>query len=768
MTQQEFSKRYVYDASTDELGGGGFAHVYKAWDNEEECFVALKIQPVDSRYPDLRLKNEVDRAASLRHPNIARYKACYTFSTFDGNKDIAVMSYYEHGSLDKLLCSQRLTDAEREDILKQILAGIDYLHSQGIIHRDLKPQNILVLHHGGRYVPKITDFGISKQLADGESSAVHNSILGGTYSYASPEQLKETTIRKNTDLWSFGVIAYQMFAGVLPFNCGTFSPTSQEGRQEQFRQMTSGVLPEALNNIPEPWQTLIRECLVVDNTQRLTHVADCMAIIGIQPTSIDKPVEVKATDERTIHEKQPKYDNRSNHKSRWWLWLLITILLLAIGGAMGYLMLGNDTPEPTPSSSTGGENVVNADSLRAIERQDSLRRVEELEQRRLDSLIRVDRERFVCDSIRERRRLDSLNRVDAASLRLNSGSVDVGYDGGSNSVSYRLENSLDYLKVECTTNKSWITDIKSSNNKISFTVKANREYKSRSGIITVDYGTKSYSITVKQAARPAPTFTLDKSSLTVGSSGGSHSVGYTIEHPINGASVSVSDDKSWITNTSASGGKITFKTTDNTSTESRTGTITATYNGITRQITVTQGAGPININGHTAVDLGLSVKWATCNVGATNPEGYGDYFAWGETSPMTSYTEYNSKIGNKSMGDIGGDSRYDAATVNWGRGWRLPTWKEFGELKDNCTWTWTTRNGVNGYEVKSKKNGNSIFLPAAGYCYGGTPYYQGSRSEYWSSTPYSSYAYSLLFDSSGPIISWSPRYYGLSVRPVSE
>lgn len=242
MTQQEFSKRYVYDASTDELGGGGFAHVYKAWDNEEECFVALKIQPVDSRYPDLRLKNEVDRAASLRHPNIARYKACYTFSTFDGNKDIAVMSYYEHGSLDKLLCSQRLTDAEREDILEQILAGVDYLHSQGIIHRDLKPQNILVLHHGGRYVPKITDFGISKQLANGESSAVHNSILGGTYSYASPEQLKETTIRKNTDLWSFGVIAYQMFAGVLPFNCGTFSPTSQEGRQEQFRQMTSGVL----------------------------------------------------------------------------------------------------------------------------------------------------------------------------------------------------------------------------------------------------------------------------------------------------------------------------------------------------------------------------------------------------------------------------------------------------------------------------------------------------------------------------------------------
>ncbi len=90
---------------------------------------------------------------------------------------------------------------------------------------------------------------------------------------------------------------------------------------------------------------------------------------------------------------------------------------------------------------------------------------------------------------------------------------------------------------------------------------------------------------------PAPTFTLAKSSLTVDSSGGSYSVGYTIENPIDGESVSVSDNKSWITNLSASGGNITFKTTSNTSTESRTGTITATYNGITRQIFITQEKG---------------------------------------------------------------------------------------------------------------------------------------------------------------------------------
>ncbi len=350
MTQQEFIERYHYDATRDLLGKGGFGRVYRAYDREEHEYVAIKMQSVDPDHPELRLRNEFEKVQQYRHRYIARYKECYTFSSIDGEKDVAIMKYYKDGSLDALIKSKKLDLKVRFVMLRQILEDIDFLHSHGIIHRDLKPQNILIAEYDGTYEPLITDFGISKQLADGESSAVSNSILGGTYSYASPEQLKETTIRKNTDLWSFGVIAYQMLTGALPFNCGTFSPTSQEGRQEQFRQMTSGVLPEALSNIPEPWQTLIRECLVVDNTQRLTHVEDCVAIIGIQPTAIDKPVEVKATDERTIHEKQPKYDNRSNHKSRWWLWLLL-LLLIAVGGVVGYMMSGGDNPEPEPISS---------------------------------------------------------------------------------------------------------------------------------------------------------------------------------------------------------------------------------------------------------------------------------------------------------------------------------------------------------------------------------------------------------------------------------
>ena len=210
---------------------------------------------------------------------MARYDACYTFTTFSGEIDIAVMRYYEHGSLDGFMRRGDLSLEERYDILTQILEGIAYLHSHGIIHRDLKPQNVLMVHHAGRYIPKITDFGISKQLEDGESSLVSNSVLGGTRSYASPEQLCERVLRKNTDLWSFGVIAYNMLLGELPFTTGTFSSSSDEGRSEQLRQVLSGRLPEGINHISEPWQSVIRGCLVVDGTQRLQHAEDCLDIL---------------------------------------------------------------------------------------------------------------------------------------------------------------------------------------------------------------------------------------------------------------------------------------------------------------------------------------------------------------------------------------------------------------------------------------------------------------------------------------------------------
>ncbi len=208
--------------------------------------------------------------------------------------------------------------------------------------------------------------------------------------------------------------------------------------------------------------------------------------------------------------------------------------------------------------------------------------------------------------------------------------------------------------------------------------------------------------------------------------------------------------------------------------------IKAERNGkeVSKTISVSQSGGENNvklafvqeINGHEYVDLGLSVKWATCNVGANKPEDYGDYFAWGETNTKSSYTSDNSKTNGKQMNDIKGNSQYDAARANWGGTWRLPTKAELEELKNKCTWRWTTQNGVKGYKVTGP-NGNSIFLPAAGYRYGSSLRSAGEYGYYWSSTPYesgSNGAYRLYFSSGGQSVGWIGRSYGRSVRPVSE
>lgn len=179
------------------------------------------------------------------------------------------------------------------------------------------------------------------------------------------------------------------------------------------------------------------------------------------------------------------------------------------------------------------------------------------------------------------------------------------------------------------------------------------------------------------------------------------------------------------------------------------------------------------ISGHGYVDLGLpsGKKWATCNVGASSPEDYGDYFAWGETNPKAEYTDENSLTYGEQMGDISGNAQYDAATVNWGGGWRMPRKAEMLELVDHCEWEWTQLNGVNGARVIGP-NGSSIFLPAAGNRYGSSLNLAGDYGDYWSSTPYDGYfddsAYDLFFYDGSEHVGNGNRYYGQTVRPITE
>ncbi len=213
-------------------------------------------------------------------------------------------------------------------------------------------------------------------------------------------------------------------------------------------------------------------------------------------------------------------------------------------------------------------------------------------------------------------------------------------------------------------------------------------------------------------------------------------------------------------------------------------TVTATDGGskATCLLTVTAWIVDGSENGHEYVDLGLpsGVKWATCNVGASTPEEYGNYYAWGETDTKSEYNWENYKF--RISGDSDSDvklSKYvdgfpplleysdDAARANWGGKWRMPMYREIDELRNYCTFTWTTQNGVNGCKV-SGRNGRSIFLPAAGSRQDTVLWRDCIQCYYWSAELFSDEstdAWYIRIDSRGDFVRmYLERDIGASIR----
>lgn len=181
------------------------------------------------------------------------------------------------------------------------------------------------------------------------------------------------------------------------------------------------------------------------------------------------------------------------------------------------------------------------------------------------------------------------------------------------------------------------------------------------------------------------------------------------------------------------------------------------------------------LNGHEYVDLGLSVKWATMNIGATSPEEIGNQYAWGEVhtkgKDYWGYWDEYKWASNNSGSDMKKynytdnktvlDKSDDAAAYNWGGNWRMPTDKELTELRENCSWTWTTLNSIYGYKITSKMIGythRSIFLPVT----------SSNHGDYWSSTlqGYEFLAWTIEFDASKVSRDWNERRFTLAIRPV--
>lgn len=201
-----------------------------------------------------------------------------------------------------------------------------------------------------------------------------------------------------------------------------------------------------------------------------------------------------------------------------------------------------------------------------------------------------------------------------------------------------------------------------------------------------------------------------------------------------------------------------------------------------------------DLSEHSWIDLGLpsGTKWATCNIGAANPEEYGEFFAWGEIAEKGAYTwesyryaegtswnnprltKYCSdpQFGNNGFTDNLTllEATDDAATANWGSDWRIPTYEEMSELMTSCTIVWTTINGVGGRQFTGP-NGNSIFLPAAGYQSGSEHNYNGSYGIYWTSSLYTDVpcrAWGVFFGADDCEEKLTYRNCGLSIRAVKR
>lgn len=181
------------------------------------------------------------------------------------------------------------------------------------------------------------------------------------------------------------------------------------------------------------------------------------------------------------------------------------------------------------------------------------------------------------------------------------------------------------------------------------------------------------------------------------------------------------------------------------------------------------GEGATYHNGHEYVDLGLpsGKLWATCNMGAYKPEDNGEYFSWGETKTKDFFSEKNSETLYKNIGsDISGTD-YDAAHVQWGGLWRMPTQEEFSEMTSKCTWSYYLINGV-AYNKGVGPNGNVIIIPMNGKM-NGYDHTDTSTGRYWTSETNGSTTNILTVSIRGGSIScsmWTWRSYGLGIRPI--
>jgi len=215
----------------EKLGGGGMGVVYKAEDTKLDRTVALKFLPqhlLADKEAEQRFISEAKAASSFDHPNIC---TIHDIGKTEDDQSFIVMAYYQGETLKKKIEKEPIKIEEAIDIVSQVAEGLKRAHSKGIVHRDIKPANIFITNDG---IAKILDFGLAKVSSQAQITTMGTTM--GTVSYMSPEQTKGNNVDHRTDIWSLGVVLYQMLSGSLPF----------QGNYEQ------AIIYSILNEEPKP------------------------------------------------------------------------------------------------------------------------------------------------------------------------------------------------------------------------------------------------------------------------------------------------------------------------------------------------------------------------------------------------------------------------------------------------------------------------------------------------------------------------------------
>lgn len=292
------NNQYEYNAKTDLIGSGGFAKVYKAFDKNLQMTVALKRYNVNPVFMDkYSLLDEIRKAIHYTHPNIVRYFNCFSLQHTNhlGEEEevqFGVMEYVEGGDLKSFFATQP-NFASVQMVINGILQGLNYLHTADVsgikpvvIHRDLKPANILIKYVNGVPVPKICDFGISKEMATANNAQRPITYtMVGTAAYMAPEQISNRfamngKLNPNVDLWALGIILYEYFVGKSLFGKRANDANDHEVIANILEQPLPTLQSPEIKNIPAPYNQIITKCLVRNAAERVQTAQELLQLLG--------------------------------------------------------------------------------------------------------------------------------------------------------------------------------------------------------------------------------------------------------------------------------------------------------------------------------------------------------------------------------------------------------------------------------------------------------------------------------------------------------